>query len=271
MDAVREEARAKINLALHVLGRRADGYHELSSVVAFADCSDGLALTPAAQNTLAVTGPFAGHVPPGEDNLIFKAWRHLASLFSLPKVSVQLEKNIPVAAGIGGGSADAAAMVRACLRLAGQRLDDAQRRALAVALGADVPVCLSGRACRMTGIGELLHDLEHPLPVALVLANPRVAVGTVDVFREMGLQPGQAHDGGSNLWRNDMTQAAIRVQPIIADVLTALEASELGTPRMSGSGATCFVEAKSFDLAQQTAARLAANYPNWWIKAARLS
>ncbi len=271
MDAIKEEARAKINLALHVLGRRADGYHELSSIVAFADCSDTLTLKHAEQNTLGVSGPFAAHVPPGEDNLIFKAWRHLSNLFPLPKVSVQLEKNIPVAAGIGGGSADAAAMVRACLRLVGQKLDDVHRRALAVALGADVPVCLSGRACRMTGIGEQLHDLEYPLPAALVLANPGVAVGTTDVFREMGLQPGQAHNGGSDVWRNDMTQAAIRVQPIIAQVLSALEKSGVGLPRMSGSGATCFVETTNFELAQQTAAQLAAQNPTWWIKAARLN
>jgi 4-diphosphocytidyl-2-C-methyl-D-erythritol kinase len=254
-----------------VLGRRSDGYHELSSVVAFADCSDALVLAPAAQNSLFISGPFASHVPSGEDNLIFKAWRHLAGLFPLPKVAVQLEKNIPVAAGIGGGSADAAAMVRACLKLAGQKLDDMQRRALAVTLGADVPVCLSGRACRMTGIGELLHDLEHPLPAAVVLANPGVAVGTADVFREMGLQPGQAHDGGSSPWRNDMTQAAIRVMPVISDVLAALEKSGLGVPRMSGSGATCFVEAKSFEIAHQSAEQLAALHPKWWVKAARLS
>ena len=265
-----ERAPAKINLALHVLGRRLDGYHELDSRVAFADVGDDIIISSSHRNSLRVDGMFADDVPLGEDNIIWKAWRALNELFQLPYVTVGLTKNLPVASGIGGGSADGAAMLRGLLRLIGKTLSDAQVSTFARSLGADVPVCFYSKACRMTGIGETISTLTDILPKALVLANPRVSCSTPKVFQEMNLQPGENCSPGAELWRNDMTQAALRVQPVIGDVLRALEIQNIGSVRMSGSGATCFAEAENYSAAEKAAAQLAQNHPNWWVKATTL-
>ncbi|MDE2383596.1 MAG: 4-(cytidine 5'-diphospho)-2-C-methyl-D-erythritol kinase [Alphaproteobacteria bacterium] len=268
MQPVVEAARAKINLALHVLGRRADGYHELDSIVAFADLGDRLTVAPASANALLVEGPFAADVPADEGNIIWKAWAHVRGLLDVPFVSVILEKNLPVASGIGGGSADAAALVRALLRLAGARLSEAQVAGLA-AIGADVPVCFVGKPCRMEGIGEKISVLSEQLPPALVLVNPLAPCGTAEVFKAMGLKPGEVLATRADL-RNDMTAAAVQVQPRIADVLSALEKTALWPVRMSGSGASCFGIANSLEEAEAVAAKLSAAHPAWWVKAARL-
>ena len=270
MPAVIELARAKINLSLEVLGRRADGYHELHSIVAFADVGDRLVIAPAHANKLAVTGPFAADVPQGENNIIWKAWAHLRGLMEVPFVSVQLEKNLPVASGIGGGSADAAAMLRGLLHLCGGKLSDEQVIGLAV-IGADVPVCLIGRPALIEGVGEKISVLTEMLPPALVLINPLVPCSTAAVFAAMGLETGQMRPASLRAeWRNDMTGAAIKVQPIISRVLSALSTSELFPVLMSGSGATCFGLAPTFESAEAEARKLAAQYPHWWVKAARL-
>ena len=275
IDHVQEQASAKVNLSLHVLGRRADGYHELDSIVAFADIGDRLTLSRSTENRLKVSGPFAPEVPLGDDNIVWKTWNILSGLREIPKVSLELEKNLPVASGIGGGSADAAAMLRGLLRLSGMMLDESEVKALARSLGADVPVCYYGKSCQMLGIGETIRTLSISLPKAIVLVNPRKPCETAAVFKGMGLKPGETNapaisgeDHG--LWRNDMTKAAIANQPVIADVLAALGKTNLQSVRMSGSGATCFGLADSLAGADVAAALVQAQHPNWWVKAARL-
>jgi len=254
-----------------VLGRRADGYHELDSIVAFADVGDRLVLSLSDQNRLNVDGPFAASVPLGQDNIIWKAWSVLNTIIPMPFVSAQLTKNLPLASGIGGGSADAAAMLRGLLRLADRSLNDNQVIGFAKSLGADVPVCFYGKTCRMQGIGENISMLTKKLPAALVLANPMVSCSTPDVFQAMGLARDERSTfGDEGLWRNDMTKAAVQIQPVIADVLRALKEIQIGPVRMSGSGATCFAEAISVVEAENEAAELRKLYPKWWVKAAAL-
>ena len=270
MPAIIEVAPAKINLALHVLGRRADGYHEIDSVVAFADVGDRLLIERALHNVLVVKGPFAAEVPLGKDNIIWKAHQHLCGFMDLPSVSVQLEKNLPIASGIGGGSADAGAMLRGLLRLVGGYLDADQIAGLA-AVGADVPVCFMGRPAHITGIGEKISILTEQLPPALVLVNPLVPCSTAEVFKAMGLQAGPLRIAPLKaVWRNDMTAAAINVQPMISNVLSALHNTDLFPVLMSGSGATCFGIAKSFEEAEAVATELQKLNPKWWVKAARI-
>lgn len=271
MSGIIEAARAKINLALHVLGRRVDGYHEIDSVVAFADVGDQLEIKPAPHNVLMVTGPFGADVPAGDANIIWKAFRHLDRVLPLSCVSVKLEKNLPVASGIGGGSADAAAMLRGLLRLVNGILNHDQVAALA-SIGADVPVCFVGKPAHMTGIGEKISVLTEQLPPALVLVNPLVACSTADVFNAMALPPGVLRPAPVKaVWRNDMTAAAIQVQPVISAVLSALHKTSLYPVLMSGSGATCFGIARSLEDAEAEAAMLSAQHPQWWVKAARLN
>ncbi len=275
-SVVVERARAKVNVALHVLGRRADGYHELDSIVAFADYGDSLVLEPAAVTSLAVNGPFASDVPTDESNLVLKAHALLSSHVACPPVRFVLEKNLPVASGIGGGSTDAAAALRGLLRLMGASLAPSQLTMLALQLGADLPVCLEGRSVRMRGVGETLTPLANPVAAAIVLANPRVPCATSAVFKAMGLKNGETYRSGLDpdapaLWRNDMTEAAISAVPVIADVLIALGKAEgLHSVRMSGSGATCFGLADSLEAAQTAAKHLQTRHPDWWIVSAAI-
>jgi 4-diphosphocytidyl-2-C-methyl-D-erythritol kinase len=181
-----EEARAKVNLTLRVVGRRVDGYHDLESVVAFADCADRLSLTPGSSLDLKTIGPLADACGETADNLVLKAARLLGERVPDLKVgSFTLDKVLPVAAGIGGGSADAAAALRLLARLNGLALDDERLREVALLTGADVPVCLASRACDMTGVGETLLPLSLP-KMPCVLVNPRVPVATKDVFAALG-------------------------------------------------------------------------------------
>jgi 4-diphosphocytidyl-2-C-methyl-D-erythritol kinase len=273
---VTEFAAAKINLALHVLGRRADGYHALDSIVAFADVGDELHVEAAPAMRLVVDGPFARDVPATSDNLVFKAHAALAQEISLPPVFMRLTKNLPVASGIGGGSADAAATLRALLRLVETNVEPAVLQRVALSLGADVPVCLHGKACRMQGVGEVITPLESSWAQAILLANPLQACGTADVFRAMGLKAGDVTGGAVDvdqpaLWRNDMTAAACQVLPVIQQVLDALsQAPEKTAHRMSGSGATCFALFAERDMAEAARAKLAAQHPQWWVAAANL-
>jgi 4-diphosphocytidyl-2-C-methyl-D-erythritol kinase len=274
---IREFAPAKINLALHVLGRRADGYHELDSVVAFASVGDELELSVAGETSLVVDGPFAAGVPVTSENLVLKAYAALVSETPVPPVAMRLTKNLPVASGIGGGSADAAAALRGIIKLAGLNVDHAWLQRIALTLGADVPVCLYGKACRMQGVGEVITGLEQLPAKAIVLVNPLKACGTADVFRGMGLKAGDLSGSALDVnvrggWRNDMTAAAIGVLPEIADVLMALKTFANGNSvRMSGSGATCFALFETFDQAEAAARRLAALKPDWWVVPAKLT
>ncbi len=278
---IAETAKAKVNLALHVLGRRADGYHAIDSVVAFASVADGLEVSVAAAGapgvTLAVAGPFAVDVPVDDSNLICRAYALLAAHVDLPPVRVKLDKNLPVAAGIGGGSADAAAALRAFLKLAAGTVDPQIVRDIALKLGADVPVCLHLQACRMEGVGEILSPLLQLPAAAIVLVNPGVPCETAGVFAALGLGKGQHFGEGLDPhlpvhWRNDLTAAALAVQPVIKDVLTVLQTQAgLSPVRMSGSGATCFGLAQSIGAARRAATAVATAHPEWWVVAAELS
>src|SRR5450432_1191089 len=191
MPALTDEGRAKVNLTLRVVGRRTDGYHDIESVVAFADCADRLTLTPGPELNLKMSGPLAQACGETSDNLVLKAARLLGERVPDLKVgSFTLDKVLPVAAGIGGGSADAAAALRLLAQLNGLALDDKRLIDVALETGADVPVCLTSRACDMTGVGESLLALSLPI-MPCVLVNPRVPVATRDVFAALGLRHGE--------------------------------------------------------------------------------
>lgn len=273
-----EKAPAKVNLALHVLGRRDDGYHELDSVVTFADLGDALAFAPAPQFTLAAEGPFATAVPATSDNIIARAWdlaREIAADRgrSLPSVAIRLTKHLPVAAGIGGGSANAGAALRGLLRLAGIDRLDAGIMAAALRLGADVPVCLRNRPCRMGGIGERLAELPGLGPCPAVLVNPGIALATAEVFAGLRLSPGDRHGSALDAaadpssWRNDLTAPAKALAPVIGEALEVLSASSgVSYARMSGSGATCFGVFATAEWAADAAQAIAAARPRWWVR-----
>lgn len=283
MPARRAFAPAKINLYLHVLGRRADGYHLLDSLVAFARCGDEVQAAPADALTLELAGPFAADLASEPDNLVLRAARAMAGRYGVNAgAALRLVKNLPVASGIGGGSADAAAALRALARL--WRIDDPPGLMdLARSLGADVPACLDGRPCFVGGAGERI-DPAPPLPgIGLVLANPRVALATPAVFgaragpfsraARFAAAPADARALVALLQarRNDLTAAATALVPAIGQVLDALAASPgCRLARMSGSGATCFGIYDDPAAARRAAARIAAAQPRWWVQAAAL-
>lgn len=281
LQTITEFAHAKINLCLHVTGQRADGYHLLDSLVVFAGIGDGLRATPAAELSLTLDGPFAADVPVGEDNLVLRAARLVAD----QDVALQLTKRLPPASGIGGGSADAAAAIRAVLRLqamAGRLAPMAPEAAQKIAaLGADVPVCLASHPARMRGIGEQL-DWLPPLPeLHVVLANPRVEVPTPAVFKALAQKDNPPLPEFLPQWesaaaladwlratRNDLEAPAKAAQPVIQSVITALEAlPDALFARMSGSGATCFALFAKEDQAHDAAEALRADHPDWWVAA----
>jgi 4-diphosphocytidyl-2-C-methyl-D-erythritol kinase len=275
-EAIVEIARAKVNLALHVLGRRADGYHELDSIVAFADYGDRLMLQVSDQTQLTVTGSFAGDVPTSADNLVLRAYALFGAHIDCPPVAFSLEKNLPVASGIGGGSADAAAALRGLLRLTGRSVAPVLINDFALQLGADVPVCLNSKAVRMQGVGETLTPLAKAPDGAVVLVNPLLPCGTAAVFKTLGLANGQSFRSAldpadQSCWRNDLSDAAIAVVPEIARVLSIMKAKpELNVVRMSGSGATCFGLTSDTTIAASIAAQLQRQHPDWWIVSAAL-
>jgi 4-diphosphocytidyl-2-C-methyl-D-erythritol kinase len=289
-----EEGRAKVNLTLRVVGRRVDGYHDLESVVAFADCADRLSLLPGAELQLKTTGPLAEACGEVTDNLVIKAARLLAErVTGLKSGTFTLHKVLPVAAGIGGGSADAAAALRLLARANGLAFDDKRLMEVARLTGADVPVCVASRACVMTGVGENLAPLSLP-ELACVLINPRLAVATKDVFTALGLRNGELLVGVTDViqaivwpedgapageWvdafasgTNDLEEPARRIQPVIGEVLSALEeAAGARLVRMSGSGATCFAIFDDVAAAQTAAGKIRLAHPQWWVHAGTLS
>jgi 4-diphosphocytidyl-2-C-methyl-D-erythritol kinase len=286
--------RAKVNLSLRVVGRRVDGYHDLESVVAFADCADRLTLEAGGELSLTCTGPLAAACGETADNLVLKAARLLAE--RVPDLTLgqfTLDKVLPVAAGIGGGSADAAAALRLLAQANGLVLDDERLSEVALETGADVPVCLLSRACDMTGVGDGLLPLDLP-KLPCVMVNPNVAVPTKDVFAALGLRNGELLVGVTDViespaWPekgasiadwvealslvpNDLEAPAMRIQPVIGEVLAALRTSNGALlARMSGSGATCFALYGSAAEAQAAAQKILADHPNWWVHAGTLS
>jgi 4-diphosphocytidyl-2-C-methyl-D-erythritol kinase len=289
-----EEGRAKVNLTLRVIGRRVDGYHDLESVVAFADCADRLTLAPGPELSLKTMGPLAQACGEASDNLVLKAAMLLAARAPDLKVGAfTLDKVLPVAAGIGGGSADAAAALRLLARLNNLALDDPRLLEVALETGADVPVCLASHACDMTGVGETLMPLNLPI-IPCVLVNPCVPVATKDVFEALGLRNGELLVGATDVLRatdwpepgasvedwvealaassNDLEEPATRIQPAIGKVVAALSTTNgAWLVRMSGSGATCFAIYENTADAGRAAEKIRLDHPGWWVHAGVLS
>jgi len=264
-----ERAPAKLNLALHVRARRADGYHELETLFAFVEVGDEIRVEAAPRPAFTMTGPFAAALDGEGDNLVTRAAARFAAAFGGGPWAITLEKNLPIASGIGGGSADAAATLRALARLGGIVLDDPRLFEIADALGSDVPACLLGVTAIGRGRGEQLEPIDGAPGVPALLVNPGVAVPTGQVFaRWDGIDRGPlpegrigaiVHDG-----RNDLEAPARAIAPEIDEVLDVL-AGQPGAllARMSGSGATCFALFERPGDCAAAAARLA--QPGWWI------
>lgn len=284
MTLLADRAPAKVNLTLHILGRRArDGYHALESLVVFAGVADRLTLDPGAPLGLSVSGPTAGPAGPTGDNLVLRAARGLAARVpDLRTGAFHLVKRLPVAAGIGGGSSDAAAALRLLARLNGLPFDHAAIVAVARETGADVPVCLDPRARMMRGVGDAIGPVLGLAPLPAVLVNPGVPVPTAPVFKALGLVPGQDLDGAAHPAitpdldgealvaaitpaRNDLEAPALTVAPVIGDTLSALRAQGCRLARMSGSGATVFALFADRRGAVRAAAALRAAHPDWWV------
>ena len=277
MTVITEIAKAKVNLDLRVCRRREDGYHDLDSLVVFTDLGDQLSFRPADGFTLSIEGAFAGQLLGERDNLVERAANRLGAWFDrAPNVHVTLEKNLPIAAGIGGGSADAAATLRGLCRFWNVPATMSDLVALAEKIGADVPVCLGGRAARMTGIGDKLAPFDLPAPMPMLLVNPGVALATPPVFKLLDQMSG-GREGALPLESdaaflealvgsvNDLESPARQLAPEIDQVLNGLVSlSGCRLARMSGSGATCFGVFEDECSLASAAERLAVDHPDWW-------
>jgi len=282
---VEEFAPAKINLFLHVGDRRADGYHPLESLVVFVDAGDRLAFERADALSLTLDGPFGEGLAGEGDNLVLRAARALAARAGVSNgAAIKLTKNLPVASGIGGGSADAAAALRGLARLWKLDIGPDAMMDVAALLGSDVPVCVASRSAFMEGRGEIVTALNGVPSVAMVLVNPGVAVPTPAVFRALNARSGLGMARPSSFGadaraladylrktKNDLEAPALAIAPVIGDVLTALQAQAgVVFARMSGSGATCFAIAENTTAARRAADALEAAHPAWWVKPATL-
>jgi 4-diphosphocytidyl-2-C-methyl-D-erythritol kinase len=277
-------APAKINLFLHAGEKRPDGYHNLESLIAFAEVADRIEVIPSGEFSLRVTGSFASALPQSDSNLALKAARELGRRAGVQSgISISLEKNLPVAAGIGGGSADAAAVLRGLKLL--WDLGSFDLLPLARDLGSDVPVCLLSRPCWVEGRGEILTELP-PLPrLSMVLVNPGVALPTSAVFDALNARSGvgrlQPPKAVESLWDlidylgdadNDLEAPACDLAPVIQHVLGALEQEPgCAIAAMSGSGSTCFGIFHEHEFAGGAAGRIAADHPQWWVVVTRLA
>jgi 4-diphosphocytidyl-2-C-methyl-D-erythritol kinase len=279
MPPIEERAPAKINLDLLITGRRPDGYHELDSLVVFGPPCDRLTFRADERLSLDVVGPFAGMLAGEPDNLVLRAAKRLAAEVGRAAAGrITLEKRIPVAAGLGGGSSDAAATLRGLNQLWQLGMSAADLAPLGLQLGADVPVCLHGRAARMRGIGERLDFVDGLPDLALLLVNPGQPVATAAVFGGLGeipqptadLGPPPVERAGLLAWLrarpNHLQTSACRLLPAIGAVLAALEAEpgcELA--RMSGSGASCFGLFRDRGAAETAAGAIGRAHPQWWL------
>ena len=265
-----ETAYAKINLALHVRQRREDGYHELETLFAFVDCGDELTARLAGQDTLQTVGPFASALDNPFDNIVMQA------LSVLPRsggLAVTLDKKLPVAAGLGGGSADAGAVFRLVEQAYGLPED---WHARAERLGADVPACVRSEMAVGRGTGTQLEPVRNDMAgMAVLLVNPLVAVPTGPVFKAWdGIDRGPLPEGTARTiartGRNDLREPAIKICPQIAEVLDALDATDPWMHEMSGSGATCFALYESVQVRDRAAQKLASDHADWWQMKGRL-
>ncbi|MHC2572512.1 4-(cytidine 5'-diphospho)-2-C-methyl-D-erythritol kinase [Rhizobium leguminosarum] len=281
-SSISEEARAKINLALHVTGQRPDGYHLLDMLVTFTDHGDRLDFMPSPTDEFTLSGRFGETLAgDGGTNLVLKArdlLREAIGPLAFP-VRIQLEKNLPVASGIGGGSADAAATLRGLMRLWGTSLPEEALAALALKLGADVPMCLASRPLIARGIGEKIEPVPELPVLAMVLANPLKGVSTPEVFRRLATKNNPTLRLAPSLrgtadWlaaiaaaRNDLEPPAREMVPEIAAMAAMLQANGALLTRMSGSGATCFGIFATMAAAEDAAAALHDERPDWYFQA----
>ena len=276
---IHEFAPAKVNLYLHVTGKREDGYHLLDSLVMFADVGDRITIEPSDTLTLDHAGLFGNALPDPSENLIMRAAMVLQDAHDIDAgARITLTKNLPVASGIGGGSADAAAALRGLCRLWDIDSTSDIVMNLALSLGADVPVCLRGRSTIMRGIGENFTDIEDGPSTHAMLVNPGVGVSTPTVFKTRSGDFSTGVDWGAcqgvtlaerlRPTRNDLERPAITLSPVIKDVLNALAGLEgVQLARMSGSGATCFGLFPNAEATQAGVTRLKSDHPDWWTTA----
>jgi 4-diphosphocytidyl-2-C-methyl-D-erythritol kinase len=277
-EFVTEFAPAKINLSLHVTGQRADGYHILDTLVVFADVGDTIKLMPSKSDLITIDGPFAVGLENSDSNLIAKARNQVRAVFDFNPVHIHLTKNLPISSGLGGGSSDGAATLRAIAKrfsVPDQLIAD-----LAISLGADVPMCLAARPLIAKGIGEQLTAVHNMPDLHLVLVNPGVAVGTPEVFQRLSnrnnpplpILPAGLNTADFAEWlsrtRNDLQLPALQICPPIGDALIALAETGPMLTRMSGSGATCYGLYPNATLAAAAANAISARHFNWWVKPA---
>jgi len=283
-ETVRVVAPAKINLFLHVGAKRADGYHELESLVFFAKLGDELVFEPADEISLAVEGRFAEALSHDPDNLVLKAARALADDAKIRKgARITLTKNLPVASGIGGGSADAAATLRGLARLWDLQVMPERLHQIGQSLGSDVPVCIGSTPAWMEGRGEKLTRLDGFPQAAILLVNPGVAVPTGKVFaalkarRGIGLPLPPAMTTANELvaylknTANDLEAPAREIAPVVGELLDTLAAQPGALlSRMSGSGATCFALFENNQAAIAASRALNVRNPGWWFATSRI-
>lgn len=290
MVSISRGAPAKLNLSLEVVGRRADGWHLLDSLVAFTAYGDTLEAAEAEALTLVLDGPFGGTlaVDPAE-NLVLRAARALAAEAGIaPRAALKLTKTLPIASGIGGGSSDAAAALTVLAELWRLQIGPVDLARIGLGLGADLPVCLAGRSSRLEGIGERITPAPALPPAPIVLVNPRIGLATPQVFRARS-GPFSAGAGAAGLVqeppadaaalaaalapsRNDLSEAAISIVPAIARILAVLTAAPGALlARMSGSGATCFALFAEDSAARAAAEAIERTHPAWWVVATRLA
>lgn len=268
-------APAKINLTLHVIGQRADGYHLLDSLVVFADCGDEVSLRPGSGLALDVSGPYAPKLGPAGDNLVLRA----ARLIGAQGVALSLDKRLPVASGMGGGSSDAAAALHLLAGWQGVPVPSAQR---AMTLGADLPVCLAApHPSRLRGLGERVDPVPDVPPLWMLLVNPGAGLATPDVFNALACKENSPLPETLPRWRgtvdfcawlasqrNDLEDPAQAKMPAVTDVLAQLSAQPgCLLARMTGSGATCF--GLFADLRRLNAAAQVLACPGWFVQATR--
>lgn len=279
---ISETAPAKLNLALHVRRRRADGYHDIETLFVFCRHGDLITVSDAQRDAFAITGPFAASLTTGggngetkwSDNLVTRAADAFRHAFGIDqRHAIVLEKHLPVASGIGGGSADAAATLRALARRHAIPLDEPKLLGIAQRLGADVPACLVGRTCFGTGKGDALAEQDGWRDTPVLLVNPGVAVPTGAVFQGWdGVDRGPLDPAAPHAGRNDLEAPARIIAPSIADVVSALAAQPGATlARMSGSGATCFALFDTPAERDAAEAALAVAHPGWWRLATSLA
>lgn len=277
-------APAKINLDLLITGRRNDGFHLLDSLVVFADYGDEITAEPSDSLSLDISGPFADSLENNQNNLILKAAKLICDYQGIaPNIRFHLIKNLPVSSGIGGGSADAAAALKICMKMFSIDIGQQKLQEIALKLGADVPVCLQSMACQMTGIGDSIKILNIKKPLHILLVNAGVSVSTPDVFKKYAVMncglDKQRHFKEDEIHfpfmletliksKNSLEEAACNIKPVIKKQLRALLAEEgILIARMSGSGATCYGLFDNNEKCKKAAINISKNNQHWWVRA----